>query len=84
MSTKPAPPGFDADPSQGGHTLYIARITAVEVSSAITRRQRGATFRPPRPGRSSDIFAGTGSALQRPGADHGPFGGAMLVARKTA
>jgi uncharacterized protein len=24
-----------------GHTLYIARITAVEITSAITRRQRG-------------------------------------------
>src|SRR4051794_16681413 len=26
---------------KAGHTLYIARITAVEITSAITRRQRG-------------------------------------------
>jgi predicted nucleic acid-binding protein len=26
---------------QSGHTLYIARVTAVEITSAITRRQRG-------------------------------------------
>jgi predicted nucleic acid-binding protein len=27
--------------AKAGHTLYISRITAVEVTSAITRRQRG-------------------------------------------
>ena len=27
--------------AKAGHTLYIARITAVEVVSAVTRRQRG-------------------------------------------
>ena len=27
--------------AKAGHTLYIARITAVEITSAITRRQRG-------------------------------------------
>ena len=26
---------------KAGHTLYIARITSVELTSAITRRQRG-------------------------------------------
>ena len=29
---------------EAGHTLYIARITAVEVISAITRRQRGGSL----------------------------------------
>jgi hypothetical protein len=27
--------------AKAGHTLYIARITAVEITSAITRRQHG-------------------------------------------
>jgi predicted nucleic acid-binding protein len=27
--------------AKAGHTLYIARITSVEITSAITRRQRG-------------------------------------------
>jgi uncharacterized protein len=27
--------------AKAGHTLYVARITAVEVTSAITRRQHG-------------------------------------------
>ena len=30
--------------AKAGHTLYIARITAVEMTSASTRRQRGGTL----------------------------------------
>ena len=44
---------------KAAHTLYIARITAVEVYAAITRRQRGGHLSPPRPGPSSAISAGT-------------------------
>ena len=33
--------------AKAGHTLYIASITAVEVTSAITRRQRGGSLSPP-------------------------------------
>jgi uncharacterized protein len=33
--------------AKAGHTLYIASITAVEVTSAITRRQRGGSLSAP-------------------------------------
>jgi predicted nucleic acid-binding protein len=36
--------------AKAGHTLYIARITAVEVTSAITRRQHVGDLSPPRAG----------------------------------
>ncbi len=35
---------------RAGHTLYIARVTAVEVCSAITRRQRGGHLSPAQAG----------------------------------
>jgi predicted nucleic acid-binding protein len=35
---------------KAAHTLYIARITAVEITSAITRRQRGRSLSPAQAG----------------------------------
>ena len=35
---------------KAGHTLCIARITAVEIASAITRRQRGGSLSPAQTG----------------------------------
>jgi len=32
--------------AKSAHTIYIARITVVEITSAITRRQRGGTLSP--------------------------------------
>jgi predicted nucleic acid-binding protein len=36
--------------SKTSHVIYLARITAVEVSSALTRRQRGGTLSPAQAG----------------------------------
>jgi predicted nucleic acid-binding protein len=36
--------------AKAGHTLYIARITAVEMVAAITRRQRGGSLSAPQAG----------------------------------
>ncbi len=36
--------------AKAAHTLYIARITAVEIISAITRRQRGGSLSPAQAG----------------------------------
>jgi uncharacterized protein len=35
---------------KAGHTLYIARITAVEIAAAITRRQHGGSLSPAQAG----------------------------------
>jgi hypothetical protein len=45
--------------AKAAHTLSIARITAVEVTSAITSRQDGGHLSPPRPARCSGISAAT-------------------------
>ena len=46
MSSKSAVRGFAPGPAKAAHDLYIARITAVEVTSAITRRQHSGHLSP--------------------------------------
>jgi len=68
---------------KAGHTLYIARVTAVEVFSAITRRQRGGHLSPSQGGSIIGHFrrhlAHRYNVMELP-----PilFSKAMLVARK--
>jgi hypothetical protein len=45
--------------AKAAHTLYIARITAVEVTSRSPAGKTAATFLPPRPARCSGISAAT-------------------------
>ena len=45
--------------AKAAHTLYIARITAVEVHTRSPAGNTAATFPPPRPARCSGISAAT-------------------------
>ena len=44
--------------AKAAHTLYIARITAVEVTSAITRRQHGGHLSPAQAGAMPEEASG--------------------------
>ena len=49
--------------AKANHRIYIARITAAEVSAAITRRSTAATSPPPRPERCSAISVATWTSV---------------------